>query len=118
MPTYKYEGEERAPSTEISFAVSEQAAGSNSPPSRSTSTDREMKTANLSKLIAERMRSKREAKTLLLRTHPLLRKPKSHDTTACISSNIAIETAESSQEREVDAQTAANTVANSRAQPS
>ncbi|KAI3477329.1 hypothetical protein L1887_61014 [Cichorium endivia] len=59
---------------------------------------------NLSRLLADRMREKRQAKTLLLRTHPTLRKRR----TAQQSSQAVQHDAEN----EADALTAANTAAN------
>ncbi|ETS63576.1 hypothetical protein PaG_01874 [Moesziomyces aphidis] len=59
---------------------------------------------NLSRLLADRMREKRQAKTLLLRTHPTLRKRRPAQTSSQAVQHDA--------ENEADALTAANTAAN------
>lgn len=73
---------------------------------------------NLSKLLAERMRDKRQAKTLLLRTHQSLRKRKSQaDESGLESGEAAAEEVGQEEMDEVDPETAANTLANSGAGP-
>lgn len=77
---------------------------------------RTLRRANLSKLLAERMREKRQSKALLLRTHQSLRKRKTADSDDDASKadpqgagGEAIE----GEDTEMDAETAANTIANS-----
>lgn len=75
------------------------------------------KVVNLSKLLAERMREKRQMKTLLLRTHQSLRKRRSttdSDGEKVKKNGAGVEEGEREEEgMEVDAETLANTVANS-----
>ncbi|SPO19994.1 uncharacterized protein UTRI_00385_B [Ustilago trichophora] len=77
------------------------------------------KVVNLSKLLAERMREKRQMKTLLLRTHQSLRKRKStaeDDGERGKESSAGVAEGEGEDEEEgmeADAETLANTVANS-----
>ncbi|SAM70321.1 uncharacterized protein UBRO_00512 [Ustilago bromivora] len=74
------------------------------------------KVVNLSKLLAERMREKRQAKSLLLRTHHSLRKRKRDDVDTT-GSVVADENGSVKEGDEIDlfadAETAANTLANS-----
>lgn len=72
----------------------------------------ELKVNNLSKLLAERMREKRQAKTLLLRTHQSLRKRRS-TVEAEEEAKVVEAIAEEQEIGDVDAETAANTLTNS-----
>ncbi|SNX81645.1 uncharacterized protein MEPE_00350 [Melanopsichium pennsylvanicum] len=78
------------------------------------------KVVNLSKLLAERMREKRQAKALLLRTHQTLRKRKKNPdgTDAGSTVQAAASATMNGEEHEqdltvLDAKTIANTIANS-----
>ncbi|KAJ9476841.1 DNA replication complex GINS protein PSF3 [Pseudozyma hubeiensis] len=103
------------PATFISEQETSSQPPSSSPPPSSghTTSSRASgrRTVNLSKVLAERMREKRQAKTLLLRTHQSLRKRKSSE------SEDAQKDADEDHEDEdmgVDDETLRNTIANRR----
>ncbi|KAF6766804.1 hypothetical protein PSEUBRA_000346 [Kalmanozyma brasiliensis GHG001] len=79
------------------------------------SAPRKPKLNNLSKLLAERMREKREAKTLLLRTHQSLRKKRSVDAEddSVSREEAGVVAAEEDEGDDMDTETLANTIANS-----
>ncbi|CDR99743.1 uncharacterized protein SPSC_02571 [Sporisorium scitamineum] len=82
-----------------------------STPDVHTPQQRRRKAINFSKLLAERMREKRQAKTLLLRTHQSLRKRKSDDAGGVEDAGGG--EGEKEEGVEMDAETIANTLANS-----
>lgn len=99
---------------EAPVATSSQDLSDNAPsssPAPSTDETPRVRVHNLSKLLAERMRDKRQAKTLLLRTHQSLRKRSSGEDDSVAAGETAA--TEEEEEEEVDAETLANTIANS-----
>lgn len=77
------------------------------------SSNNATRVVNLSRLLAERMREKRQAKSLLLRTHHSLRKRKREDdATDTVGTDAGGDAAEE-EDVMVDAETVANTIANS-----
>ncbi|GAC95567.1 hypothetical protein PHSY_003143 [Pseudozyma hubeiensis SY62] len=100
------------PAASISEQDSASHPPSSSPPPSSghttSSSASGRRTVNLSKVLAERMREKRHAKTLLLRTHHSLRKKKS-----CEDRDAPVTADEDGEDQDsVDDETLRNTIAN------
>ncbi|CBQ67733.1 conserved hypothetical protein [Sporisorium reilianum SRZ2] len=117
---WRRKSEEHAAASATPDAHITSASGSPAPsstPDDPTQPARSRRALNYSKLLAERMRDKRHAKTLLLRTHSSLRKRKAEHVGALGElegeAEGVGEREGQGEDMEVDAETRANTLANS-----